>query len=159
MKVYYWPHLVETMQSSQISIGRLVVWALRPFETVFQSISDRLPERGRKKKREMIDERKMSKPVPPAPTAGTVGPCPTIIQISRTPRHWKFTQHHRTTRVKYQRKVHIYMRFRLLSYISVGNWCRNDVVSKSVPRIDVNTTSFLRHVHAGIKYTFARLLF
>ena len=25
--------------------------------------------------------------------------CPTIIQISRTPRHWKFTKHHRTTRL------------------------------------------------------------
>ena len=35
----------------------LVVWGLGPFETVFQSISGRLPERGRKK-REMIDERK-----------------------------------------------------------------------------------------------------
>ena len=32
-------------------------WAERPFEAVFQSISGRLPERGRKK-REMIDERK-----------------------------------------------------------------------------------------------------
>ena len=31
-------------------------WAYRPFETVFQSISGRLPERGRK--REMTDERK-----------------------------------------------------------------------------------------------------
>ena len=31
-------------------------------------------------------------------TVIAVGPCPTIIQISRTPRHWKFTQHHRTTR-------------------------------------------------------------
>ena len=40
----------------------------------------------------------MSKQPPPAPTASTVGPCPTIIQISWTPRHWKFTQHHRTTR-------------------------------------------------------------
>ena len=40
----------------------------------------------------------MSKQPPPAPTASTVGPCPTLIQISRTPRHWKFTQHHRTTR-------------------------------------------------------------
>ena len=40
----------------------------------------------------------MSKQPPPAPTTSTVGPCPTIIQISRTPRHWKFTQHHRTTR-------------------------------------------------------------
>ena len=42
----------------------------------------------------------MSKQLQPAPTAGVhvVGPCPTLIQISRTPRHWKFTQHHRTTR-------------------------------------------------------------
>ena len=40
----------------------------------------------------------MSKQPPPAPTASTVGPCPIIIQISRTPRHWKFTQHLRTTR-------------------------------------------------------------
>ena len=42
----------------------------------------------------------MSKQPQPAPTASVhvVGPCPTLIQISRTPRHWKFTQHHRTTR-------------------------------------------------------------
>ena len=40
----------------------------------------------------------MSKQPPPAPTASTIGPCPTIIQISRSPRHWKFTQHLRTTR-------------------------------------------------------------
>ena len=39
----------------------------------------------------------MSQP-PPAPTVNAVGPCATLIQISRTPRHWKFTQHHRTTR-------------------------------------------------------------
>ena len=40
----------------------------------------------------------MSKQPPPAPTASTVGPCPTLLQISRTPWHWKLTQHHRTTR-------------------------------------------------------------
>ena len=42
----------------------------------------------------------MSKQPPPAPTASAipVGPCPTIIQISRTTRDWKFTQDHRTTR-------------------------------------------------------------
>ena len=40
----------------------------------------------------------MSKQPPPAPIASTIGPCPTIIQISRTPWHWKFTQHLRTTR-------------------------------------------------------------
>ena len=41
---------------------------------------------------------KMSKQHPPAPTASTIGHCPTVIQVSRTPRHWKFTQHLRTTR-------------------------------------------------------------
>ena len=41
---------------------------------------------------------KMSKQPPPAPTASAIGPCPTIIQTSRTPRHWQFTQHLRTTR-------------------------------------------------------------
>ena len=40
----------------------------------------------------------MSKQPPPAPTASTIGPCPTLIQICRTPQHWKFTQHLRTTR-------------------------------------------------------------
>ena len=40
----------------------------------------------------------MSKQPPPAPTARAVGPCPTLIQTSRTPRHWKLTQDHRTTR-------------------------------------------------------------
>ena len=41
---------------------------------------------------------KLSIQPPPAPTAGAVGPCPTLIQTSRTPRHWKFTQDHRTSR-------------------------------------------------------------
>ena len=40
---------------------------------------------------------KMSKQPPPAPTASAVGPCSTISQIRRMPRHWKLTQHHRTT--------------------------------------------------------------
>ena len=75
-------------------VGWLVVLG---FETVFQSISGRLRERGRRK-RELIDERKMSTQPPPAPTASVVDPCPTLIQISRTPWHWKFTQNHRTTR-------------------------------------------------------------
>ena len=40
----------------------------------------------------------MSKQPPPASIASAIGPCPTIIQISRTPRPWKFVQHLRTTR-------------------------------------------------------------
>ena len=46
----------------------------------------------------MIGAEKDVQITPPAPTARAVGPCHTIIPIlSRTPRHWKFTQHHRTT--------------------------------------------------------------
>ena len=40
----------------------------------------------------------MSKQPPPAPTESTIGPCPTVSLVSRTPWHWKFTQHLRTTR-------------------------------------------------------------
>ena len=30
----------------------------------------------------------MSKQPPTAPTASTIGPCPSVIQVSWTPRHW-----------------------------------------------------------------------
>ena len=37
-----------------------------------------------------IDERKKCpNSPPPAPVASAIGPCPTILQISRTPWHWK----------------------------------------------------------------------
>ena len=39
----------------------------------------------------------MSKKPPPAHTACAGGTCPTIIQNSRMPQHWKFTQDHPTT--------------------------------------------------------------
>ena len=38
----------------------VVLWVYLPFETVFQSISDRITDRGRKN-REKIDEKNMSK--------------------------------------------------------------------------------------------------
>ena len=40
---------------------------------------------------------KMSKQLWPAPTASTVGPCPTFIQIDRMLQRWEFTQYHSTT--------------------------------------------------------------
>ena len=40
----------------------------------------------------------MSKQPPTTPTASPVGPCPTIIQVSRTLQCWKFIQHHCSTR-------------------------------------------------------------
>ena len=34
----------------------------------------------------------MSKQPPPAPTASTIGPCPTVFQVSRTPRLWDISK-------------------------------------------------------------------
>ena len=100
---------------------RLMTYDFTYFSTVFQSVSGNEfgwlidmgltalfnsisvyigpspRERGRKK-RELIDERKMFKQPQSAPTASTVGPCPTIILISMTHRHWTLSKHHRTTR-------------------------------------------------------------
>ena len=67
---------------------------LRQYFSLYRAVSQR--EGERKEKRQMRE--KMSKQPPPAPTASAIGPCPTIIQTSRTPRHWKFTQHLRSTR-------------------------------------------------------------
>ena len=49
----------------------------------------------------------MSKQPPSVRPASAVGPCPTLIQISRTPRHWIFTQHHCITRPPQKRRVNI----------------------------------------------------
>ena len=43
-------HIRITNKPNVIEVGWLF-WAERPFETVFQSISGRLPERGRREKR------------------------------------------------------------------------------------------------------------
>ena len=72
-------------------------WALRPFETLFQSISGLLPERGRKK-REMIDERKNVQTTPTRTYCKRHSPLLYYHPNCKTPRHWTFSQHHRTTR-------------------------------------------------------------
>ena len=48
---------------------------------LYQAVS----QRGKKKRKKIEERKKMSKQPPPAPTASTIGPCPTVIQISRTP--------------------------------------------------------------------------
>ena len=81
-----------------INVGWVVNGPLRQYFSLYRAVSQ---------KREMIDERKKkSKQYPPASTTSIVGYCP-IIQISRTPRHWKFTQHHRTTRppLRYNKNI------------------------------------------------------
>ena len=78
-------------------IGWLVVLGYWPFETVFQSISGPLPKRGRKR-RERIDESKHVQTTPTHTYCKRSRPLPYCYPNCRTPRHWKFTQHHRTTR-------------------------------------------------------------
>ena len=74
---YYW---------YQIRNGALVVGSfgfngpLRQYFSLYRTVSQREGERG-----ERIDESKMSKPPPPAPTASAVGPCPTVIKIVGRP--------------------------------------------------------------------------
>ena len=72
--------------------GFLLNGPLRQYFSLYRAVSER---EGEEKRQRRV---KMSKQPQPAPTASVVGPCPTLFQISRTPRHWKFTQHHRTTR-------------------------------------------------------------
>ena len=67
---------------------------LRQYYSLYRAVFQREGERGEKGKR----REKMPNQPQSAPTASAIGPCPTLIQISRTPRHWKTTQHHRTTR-------------------------------------------------------------
>ena len=64
---------------------------------MFQSISGRLPKRGRKSK-ERIDESENVQTTPTRTYCKRCRPLPYCNPNSRTPWHWKFTQHHRTTR-------------------------------------------------------------
>ena len=54
---------------------------LRQYLSLYQAVSQREGEREEKG----IDESKMSKRPPPAPTTSAVGPCPTVIQIVGRP--------------------------------------------------------------------------
>ena len=85
----------------------------------------------------------MSKQPPPAPTVSAVGPCPTVIQISRTPRRWKFTQHHRTTQPPTLENVSI-------TIPSLGEWQPN----YRIDRKEEVTLARLRIGHTFITHSF-----
>ena len=53
---------------------------LRQYFSLYRAVSQREGERG-----ERIDESKMSKPPPSAPTVSAIGPCPTVIKIVGRP--------------------------------------------------------------------------
>ena len=79
-----------TFSKRWILVGWLF-WVYRPFGTVFQFISGRLPERGRKK-REKIEESKNVQTTPTRTHCKCNGPLPYYHPNCRTPRSWKFTQ-------------------------------------------------------------------
>ena len=89
-------NIIYNLYQNIILVGWLF-WVLRPFETVFQSISGRLPKRGRKR-RERIDESKNVQTTPTRTYCKCSRPLPYCNPNCRTPQHWKFTQHHRSTR-------------------------------------------------------------
>ena len=95
----FWHHIIILQTQQMKTCGWLVGCfgfngPLRQYFSLYRAVSQREGERGEKGQ----TREKMSKQPPPAPTASATGPCPTLIQISRTPQHWKFTQHLRTTR-------------------------------------------------------------
>ena len=78
---------------------RLVGWfvglngPMRQCLSLYRAVSQREGER-----RERIDESKNVQTTPTRTYCKRNRPLPYCSQICRTPRHWKFTQHHRTTR-------------------------------------------------------------
>ena len=66
---------------------------LRQYFSLYRAVSQREGERG-----ERIDESKNVQTTPTRTYCKCNRPLPYCNQNYRTPRHWKFTQHHRTTR-------------------------------------------------------------
>ena len=81
----------------QKQLAGWLFWVERPFETVFQSISGRPPERWRKRE-ENINESKNVQRTSTCTYCKRNRPLPYYHPNCRTPRHWKFTQDHRTNR-------------------------------------------------------------
>ena len=66
---------------------------LRQYFSLYRAVSQREGERG-----ESIDESKNVQTTPTRTYCKRNRPLPYCYQNCTTPRHWKFTQHHRTTR-------------------------------------------------------------
>ena len=66
---------------------------LRQYFSLYRAVSQREGERG-----ERIDESKNVQTTPTRTYCKRNRPLPSCYQNYRTPRHWKFTQHHRTIR-------------------------------------------------------------
>ena len=75
-----------TKKGNYIILVGWLFWAERPFETILQSMSGRLPEGGRKNREvTVIDERKMFTYPCPAPSASTDGLCLLLSKLAGRP--------------------------------------------------------------------------
>ena len=107
---------------------------LREYFSLYQTVSK--TERG-KKKREMIDEReKCPNNLHPHLLRLQQALARLLSKISRTPLHWKFTQHHRTTRPPLscwvcKKDISLFLFVIFVSRLCVFNNYRNKVCSLS----------------------------
>ena len=93
-KSYFGPDFMLLSKSAQFAQNLLHIC---PTKTVFQSISGRLPKR-RRKRRERIEESKNIQTSRNRTYCKRNRSLPYFHPNCRTPRHWTFTQDHRTTR-------------------------------------------------------------
>ena len=107
---------------------------------------------------------KMSKPPPPAPTASCKRnrPLPYCNQNCRTPRHWKFTQHHRTTRppprcIEIDENTHMVSSIDVLFNHHLNNAMsrlEEEFESSVYTAIDLFEHKFISHGRSVIRRTF-----
>ena len=87
------------VEASMSNFGWLVGFGfngpLRQYFSLYRAVSQREGERGKKGR---IDESKNVHTTPTRTYCKRSRPLPYLNPNCRTPRHWKFTQHHRTTR-------------------------------------------------------------
>ena len=88
-----------SLTNSLLRVIWLVVWfglygPLRQYFSLYRAVSQREGERGEKR----IVESKNVQTTPTRTYYKCSRPMPYCNLNCRTPRHWKFTQHHRTTR-------------------------------------------------------------
>ena len=96
-----------TFRETTVYFGDLVTWPRSPlvgwllgfncpsrqYFSLYRAVSQREGERG-----ERIDKSKNVQITPTRTYCKRIRPLPYFYQNCRTPRHWKFTQHHCTTR-------------------------------------------------------------
>ena len=85
--LYQYKALSDDVDKPSTIVGWLVVLGLTALSDCISVYIGPSPRERENEKRNDRREKTMAKQPPPAPTASTVGPCPTLIQISRTSRH------------------------------------------------------------------------